>query len=417
MRERETTRPNLPTLWQLVAAALMLAMASAPAPARAADTLSSSYVTPFPENDKYRAYLFGDSLAVGLATALVPDLAQQNVEVASRAADGLGIARNDGKTWDQVVGEIPKSDSFQVAVVLVGVDDRVWMRLPKQRFDFGSPGWRQEYERRVDALITALRARNVAVYWVGLPIMRTEGASSAAQMVNSILLSRARLNGLKFVDSWDAFADNDGAYTDNGPDLSGKVRQLREQDGIHMTLKGYQKLANLVEREIIRDLAVAREERDVPLAGDVEEQGHVRDALQKPASGGGAAKSDAGKSSLADVPSEDSNVTLPLGPGGQSVAVTITRPTIPGAVMSQLLASREARQTDLGQTVAVDLVGDLTAMSSVVTSADAQRVAGSRVSLTDSPFYKLLIRGDSLQPRPGRVDDFSWPKSAAGSPG
>ncbi len=121
-------------------------------------------------------------------------------------------------------------------------------------------------------------------------------------MLNAMFVERVRLSGAKYIDSWDAFVDASGAYVDFGPDLTGNMRQLRLNDGVHLTVPGNQKLASLVEREIGHDLAVAQRERDVPLAGDEAEQRNVRDdSLPR---GAGAAKPSApgksGKDAAAD---------------------------------------------------------------------------------------------------------------------
>ena len=379
--------------------------------ATAADNDFASYITPFPSTDRYRLYLFGDSLASGLAPALTADLSPQSIEVINKSAPGLGLARNDGVDWDKSVQALPQSETFQIAVILFGADDRGPIRLAKQRLDFGSSGWTQEYGGRVDALLKALRARNVAVYWLGLPIMRGESATAAALAVNSIFLERARLGGGKYIDSWDGFADVDGVYADQGPDMTGIVKPLRLPDGVHMTLPGYQKLANFVEREITHDLAIAKRERDVPLAGDEAEQQNVRDDSLPRASASTAGASGKGVKATNDYPADDGSIVVAAGADGVPANVTIVRPGIPGAVVAQIQSGRAAQQSDLGHTMPTDLMGGFTVMSSIATSLDAGQSLKQQLPLTENPFYKLLIRGDSLPAKPGRVDDFTWPRA------
>ena len=380
----------------------------------------SSYITPFPANEHYRLYVFGDSLASGLAGSLATDLAAQSVEVVNKAEGTPGLSRSDGNEWDKVIAALPPTESYQIAVVVFGADDRGPIRLPKQRLEFGAPAWSQEYTRRIDAVIKVLRDRKTAVYWLGLPIMRAEPASAAAQALNAMFLERARLNGTKYIDSWDGFVDADGGYADTGPDLTGNIRQLRLPDGVHLTAIGSQKLANILEREIVRDLTDANRERDVSLAGDDSEQQNVRDETLPRTAGGGAeavkqggTTAKPGKSSR-DVAADDGTVSFPETADASPGAVTIVRPAIAGAIISQILSSRDAKLPELGHTMPADLIGGYTVLSSVTTSADARQNLSQQLPLSENPFYKLLIRGDSLPARPGRTDDFDWPR--AGSP-
>jgi hypothetical protein len=185
---------------------------------------------------------------------------------------------------------------------------------------------------------------------------------------------------------------------------------LRDKDGIHMTPAGNQKFSNLVEKEILHDLALARRERDVPLAGDEAEQQNVRDASLPAGKGGATAVAKAAKS-VKDVPADNGEIVLAAAEGGAPESLVIVRPALPGAVVEQAQTGR-LPAPEPGQSMAADLMGGFTVLSSVTTSVTAKQSLTQQAPLTDNLFYKLLIRGDALQPKPGRVDDFSWPKAA-----
>ena len=57
--------------------------------------------------------------------------------------------------------------------------------------------------------------------------------------------------------------------------MSGQPKRLRADDGVHFTMRGYLKLANFVEQELRKDLTLAKEERNIPLAGSEDEQDKV----------------------------------------------------------------------------------------------------------------------------------------------
>ena len=49
--------------------------------------------------------------------------------------------------------------------------------------------------------------------------------------------------GGEFVDVWDGFVDENGAFVSTGPDINGQPVRLRSNDGINFTKAGKRKLA------------------------------------------------------------------------------------------------------------------------------------------------------------------------------
>ena len=139
----------------------------------------------------------------------------------------------------------------------------------------GTEEWDALYGQRVEAFIKKLRAKKLAVYWVGLPIMRSPDESDEAEDLNEVYREKSFINGAKFIDTWSGFTDESGRYSAFGPDMSGQVRRLRADDGMHFTSRGYLKLAHFAEKEIRRDLSLAKLERNIPLAGNEDEQAKV----------------------------------------------------------------------------------------------------------------------------------------------
>ncbi len=86
---------------------------------------------------------------------------------------------------------------------------------------------------------------------------------------------KAFINGAKFIETWNGFTDEAGRFSAYGPDMTGQVKRLRADDGVHFTMRGYLKLAHFVEKELRRDLNLAKIERNIPLAGNEEEQAKV----------------------------------------------------------------------------------------------------------------------------------------------
>jgi len=313
---------------------------------------------------------------------------------------------------------------------MLGFWDRIHMRVSsRDRLLLGSSEWREEYGKRVDRLIKTLKRKGIALYWVGLPIMRRYDVNETAQAMNDIVRERTYLNGVKFIDIQAQFADEAGNYAPYGPDISGKQRLLREADGMLFTAAGNRKLALFVEQEIKRDLNLAKNERAIPLAGNETEQKRVAALRPRPAGEAGAgwkgtvAVASDGKSALPkaaagareapvadssnDQKADNGRITLKsIGAGGreESVTVDIPRPAIPSAVVA-LMTRKESsdRPSQMGDVVADDVGDGLVVLSSITPATTIGPGPSRRLAPSLSPYYQVLIKGERPVPKPGRV--------------
>jgi hypothetical protein len=230
--------------------------------------------------------------------------------------------------------------------------------------------------------------------------------------MNEIFREKAFINGAKYVETWSAFTDQSGRYSAYGPDMQGQVRRLRANDGVHFTMRGYLKLAHFVEKELRRDLSLAKLERNIPLAGNEEEQSRViGKSKSKPARP--AADSGAANAAAASVPDQATAQAAAQQQVSQVGGVNIIRPAIsqPALEAARSLSPRGAASSlPDNETVAGDLEIGLTALATIssVSGANSTR---PRLPLTQRPYYKVLIQGEQLEPKAGRGDDFTWPPS------
>jgi hypothetical protein len=199
---------------------------------------------------------------------------------------------------------------------------------------------------------------------------------------------------------------------------------------VHFTQAGYLKLAHFVERELKRDIAQARTERSIPLAGDPAEQSRVNpekvrlkaeseraQAQAKSAKGGGgvaapAASADGAKDQKLETGKVDIRVPGVEGTE-QVVTVEIVRPAIPASVVALVTRKQSNdKAAQMGDVLVDQIPGGLTVMSSIVPprGADGGR---RRLSPTQSPYFRVLEKGERLPPKPGRADDFTWPRPQA----
>ena len=409
-----------------VAAAIVLALPSAMA---ADDDVSGNFLTPFPENDVYRVGMFGDpfvdGLTAGLLDAFTADV-RLNIDRQVTRVPGVMAPDFEAKVaaLEQQLGGLP----LHVAIVMIGENDRVPIRGKDGRWlAVASEPWISEYARRIDLLMRTFKRKNAAVYWVGLPNFAFPVANDQAQRMNDVIRERAYLNGYKYIDAYQSFADENGAYSAYGPDLEGAIRLLRLRDGVNFTDAGNRKLAHFVEKELRRDLNQAKANRNVPLLGTDAEQAKINpdNAVKTPAPlspvAAEAAKPKApvvkgattdgsapGKSETdGDQAADNGHVTLKIaGSNGrqETQTIEILRPAIPASVVA-LMARREG-SGQKGDLLVDQISGGLTLMSSITPSGGKNP---AKLAPTQAPYFRLLVKGERLQPKPGRSDDMSWP--------
>ena len=413
------------------ATALIFALAAAfAAPVAAQDAgLGGSFITPFPENDVYQVQVVGDWMADGLVNGLVDAFATSpaGIAIARKRYDLPGLYGRRGDL--DLLEKTFSSDPSHVAVVMTGAEDRYNLGWKRDGTGAANDAARNDYVARVDRAMKALKKGGRAVYWVGLPTMRRWQDNERAQLMNDVFRERAYLNGVRYIDTFASFIDEQGGYSDYGPDVTGKVSRLRDTDGVHFTDTGYRMLGHFVERDLRRDISQARQERAIPLAGDAAEQAQVNPdraklkeqsahqdgAKGKPAGKDGVAAPAVTASGAHEQKADPGKVDVKvLGPDGteQVLTVDIVRPAIPAAIVELVTRKQSADQAaQMGDVLVDQIPGGLTVMSSIVPprGSDGRR----RLSPTQTPYYRVFERGERLVPKPGRADDFSWPRPAS----
>ncbi len=238
---------------------------------------SSSYITPFPQGDRYQIRVIGDWYGAGLTAGLQDALkSEASLEVHDVTRSSYGLLRAEQSGLSAEADKLVSGGPVHVAVLMMGMNDRISIRTAAGNVQPGSAEWKELYGKEAEKLIKKLRAAGIAVYWVGLPPMSNPSLNEFVAGLNDTIRQAVYLNGAKFVETSAGFADQGGGYSAWGPDISGQTKRLRDGDGSGLTQAGYRKIASFVEVSIRRDLARARAQRNIPLAGDDEEQARVR---------------------------------------------------------------------------------------------------------------------------------------------
>ncbi len=194
-----------------------------------------------------RLAVFGDSLAVDLAKALQRAFAEDpNMIIIGKGVGSSGFVRDDFYDWNAALAEEIAANSFDLAVLIIGINDR-------QPIGGASPlsdEWKAAYLERLNEFLGQLRVAGKPIIWVGLPPMRAPTYSAAISEISSLHRLASVTAGVEFVDIYERFTDEEGRFTSRGPDLNGNDALMRKSDGIHFSAAGSDKLVFFINQSL-----------------------------------------------------------------------------------------------------------------------------------------------------------------------
>ncbi|MFN2590352.1 MAG: DUF459 domain-containing protein [Actinomycetota bacterium] len=195
--------------------------------------------------------MVGDSIGADLAFGLSRLLSDKGTfRPREHTQESSGLARPDYFNWhDQLAVDISEKDP-DVVVVMFGGNDGQNFLIGDHGVVLGSREWKSAYRSRVDRMMDLVIESGRPLIWVGMPIMKDPARSKVMRMLNSIYESEANAHpGVLYVDSYELFSNVNGRYSAYLRDRSGRVQQVRESDGIHLTIgAGGTRLAQAVYR-------------------------------------------------------------------------------------------------------------------------------------------------------------------------
>lgn len=200
----------------------------------------------------------GDFMAGGLAEGLSDAYAESpGVRVINRSNGSSGFVRDDYYDWNAEISGILEEVSPTVVIVMIGSNDRQQLRIDGQREAPRSEPWLVEYTDRVKTFAAAIEEKQIPLVWSGLPAFKSSTMSSDMLAFNDIYKTTVESIGGTFVDIWDGFVDENGAFIFTGPDMNGQPVRLRGSDGINLTRSGKRKVAFYVEKPLNKLLGEA----------------------------------------------------------------------------------------------------------------------------------------------------------------
>ena len=199
-----------------------------------------------PQEAVRRVLIVGDQLAGGMGAGLTRMTeGSDTIQVLNRFNETSGLARPEIYDWAQAIPKMAEGKNFTEAFVLIGFNDRRDMRDGDKLLKFGTPEWDALYKARVDAVIDALTAQHIQVYWMGEPPMGDPAMDADLQNITSLQKERVAAKGASFIELRSPFATAQGGYTDRGQDDTGVDRRLRESDGVTFFKQGNNRLGQI----------------------------------------------------------------------------------------------------------------------------------------------------------------------------
>jgi hypothetical protein len=208
--------------------------------------------------DPLRMFVAGDSVVRDAGESLLrlaSDDARLSASLHYEIATGL--SRPDFFDWPGALVADMAAHDPELVVIMFGGNDAQGIVGPDGTVhqEVRDPGWTAEYGRRVAQVMDSLQAEDRLVLWVGQPPMRDGGFDRRIQVLNEVFEAQAEDRPwIRYIDSGDVLGD-DGRYAARLPDGAGGLTEdLRQDDGIHLSRAGADRLARhllaLVDAEI-----------------------------------------------------------------------------------------------------------------------------------------------------------------------
>ena len=206
-----------------------------------------------------KLWVGGDSMAVqfgGSLGRLASGTGLLTPTLDSRSSSGL--TRPDFYDWPAHLAEVAEKQQPDVMVIMFGANDAQGIRTPDGKvFQPLTDGWRAEYRRRVAGTMDRVAGEHRLVIWMGQPVMEADGYSARMADIDTIYREEAaRREGFVYFDSWSLFVDSAGKYNAFLPDANGATQNMRQADGVHLTLAGADRLASAVLRALNEETTV-----------------------------------------------------------------------------------------------------------------------------------------------------------------
>jgi hypothetical protein len=213
--------------------------------------------------------VFGDSFGDGVWAALYHRFAKDPVRVLKLSQEGTGFTRYQVLDLERRAAEQLRDQPVDVAVIVTGANDTegLFDDDHKHAYALMSPGWKAIYGARLKRFVGLIRGQGAMVYWLGLPKMRQPAYDRDVAALDDFYAEEMANLGVPYLSTRELSADGSGGFNLYLPDPGDHLpRLMRANDGVHMTMAGYERLAGPLIDRIRAYLARAERQAARPVA-------------------------------------------------------------------------------------------------------------------------------------------------------
>jgi hypothetical protein len=195
--------------------------------------------------------VFGDSFGEGIWAALYWTLPKsEHYQVVKFAERSTGFTRYQQLNLEDKAAQDLATQPVDIAVISFGANDTQGIVDGGHVYPLLSPGWKGAYGRRVARFVALLRSQGAMVYWVGLPKMRNPDFDGQIQAMNEFYAGQMAALDVPFMPTETLSVDQWGQFNTYLYDpKEHKDVLMRANDGIHMSIPGYERITGpLVDR-------------------------------------------------------------------------------------------------------------------------------------------------------------------------
>ena len=208
-------------------------------PASAPVVAQNTAPKPLPERVQLSAgdkvFFAGDSMMEGVAPHVQRWLSSQyGIDSLNLSRQSTGLSYPSFFAWPATIEKTLREDQK--------------IRLLVVFLKFQSPEWEQVYRQRIERIVTAAKAADVQIIWLGVPIMKSSRLNAQMRYLDSLFASELAGKTI-WLPTDKIMGGGDGQYRDS-ISINGQTVRLRSKDGIHFTIKGQQLLAEQIAGRI-----------------------------------------------------------------------------------------------------------------------------------------------------------------------
>jgi hypothetical protein len=200
----------------------------------------------------------GDSMMGEVAQSFAAaEAGAKDMTVSSSVQIGTGLGRPDIYNWPVAIAREVAAANPDVVVVIFGANDDQDMMLNGKRVVLGTQAWATEYARRVNAVMQAVASPDRTLIWLELPPTARPKINQADAVIDrAVAASAAVYPGVELVNLGPPLAPG-GSYAQYLTGPSGQTVEVRDSDGVHLTLAGAARVTPLIMAAIRREWRVS----------------------------------------------------------------------------------------------------------------------------------------------------------------